>query len=225
MSDGRAGPSFTDLEKLLRRRRMTRRFDGGPELDELLGVLDSSLRAPSAGFSQGVHIVVLSGEDVSTFWSRSGAGAWFEQRSPGVVGAPHVLLVFGDRSEYVDRYSLDDKRELGFDSADRWQTPYWLVDAGMVVQNFLLLAEERRWGALFFGVFGDQDDYFEELGVPASAHCIGAIAVGHRSALDAPSGSPTTRARRQRDEIIHVGRWLQGHRGPQPLGSTDDEQP
>lgn len=207
MSDGRADSSFTDLEKLLRRRRMTRRFDGGPERSELTRVLESSLRAPSAGFSQGVHVVVLSGDDATTFWSRSGAGAWFDQRSPGVVGAPHVVLVFGDRKEYVDRYSLDDKRALGFDIADRWQTPYWLVDAGMVVQNLLLLAEERRWGALFFGVHGDQDAYFEELGVPPTAHCIGAIAVGYRSVLDVPSGSPTTRARRDPDEVIHIGRW------------------
>lgn len=223
MNEGTVEPSFTDLEKLLRRRRMTRRFDGGPDRDELISVLRSSLRAPSAGFSQGIHVVVLSGEDVSTFWSRSGAGAWFEKRSPGVVGAPHVVLVFGDRKEYVDRYSLDDKRELGFDIAERWQTPYWLVDAGMVVQNVLLLVEERRWGALFFGVFGNQEAYFEELGIPVTAHCIGAIAVGYRSALDAPSGSPTTRGRRDPDEVVHIGRWHIDHPTPRPLRSPDDE--
>jgi nitroreductase len=222
MSNGRADPSFTDLERLLRRRRMTRRFDGGPERDEIVEVLESSLRAPSAGFSQGVHVVLLSGDDVSGFWIRSGAGAWFEQRSPGVAGAPHVVLVFGDRKEYLDRYSLGDKRELGFDIADRWQTPYWLVDAGMVVQNFLLLAEERRWGALFFGVFGDQNAYFEELGIPSTAHCIGAIAVGYRSVRDDPSGSPTTRPRRDPDEVIHIGRWDHDHRASRSSWSTGD---
>lgn len=218
MTDGRAGPLPSELERLLRRRRMTRRFDGGPEIEDLIGVIESSLRAPSAGFSQGVHVVVLSGDDAATFWSRSGAGAWFEQRSPGVVGAPHVILVFGDRKEYVDRYSLDDKRDLGFDLAERWQTPYWLVDAGMVVQNLLLLVEERRWGALFFGVFGNQDAYFGELGVPSTAHCIGAIAVGYRSDLDAPTGSPTTRERREPSQLIHVGRWAHRSSGSKSDG-------
>jgi nitroreductase len=213
MTEGDAGPLHSELERLLRRRRMTRHFDGGPEIGDLVGVIASSLRAPSAGFSQGVHLVVLSGDDLAAFWSRSGAGAWFEQRSPGVIGAPHVILVFGDRKEYVDRYSLDDKRDLGFDLAERWQTPSWLVDAGMVVQNLLLLVEERRWGALFFGVFGDQDEYFGELGVPSTAHCIGAVAVGYRSGQDAPTGSPTTRPRREPDQLIHVGRWAQRSSG------------
>jgi nitroreductase len=201
---------------------MTRRFDGGPGRDELVKVLESSLRAPSAGFSQGVHVVLLTGDDASGFWIHSGAGAWFEQRSPGVVRAPYVVLVFGDRKEYVDRYSLDDKRGLGFDIADRWQTPYWLVDAGMVVQNLLLLAEERRWGALFFGVFGDQEAYFGELGIPPTAHCVGAIAVGYRSALDAPSGSPTSRSRRDPDEVIHIGHWQFGHRAARSSESIGD---
>jgi nitroreductase len=207
MTKGKTSRSLTDLEKLLRRRRMTRRFEGGPDIAELVPVLESSLRAPSAGFSQGVHLVVLSEDDVATFWIRTGAGAWFEKRSPGVVGAAHVILIFGDQKEYVDRYSLDDKREMGFDLASKWYTPYWIVDAGMVAQNLLLLIEERRWGALFFGVYGDQGRYFEELGVPRTAHCIGAIAVGHRSALDAPSGSPTKRARRDPRELVHRGRW------------------
>lgn len=195
------------LVDLLRRRRMTRRFDGGPILDEILLVARDALRAPSAGFSQGVHLVVLVGEDLAGFWKRSGAGEWFAERSPGVVDAQCVVLVLGDRGDYVQRYAQDDKRELGLDDAENWQTPYWIVDAGMVAQNFLLLVEERRWGALFFGVHGDQRDYFEELGIPSTAHCIGAIAVGFRSGRDAPSGSAVSRRRRETRETIHVGRW------------------
>lgn len=186
---------------------MTRRFAGGPPLAEVVSIAEVSLRAPSAGFSQGVHLVVLTDSDVHEFWERSGAGSWFASRSPGVLAAPHVVLVFGDRQAYADRYALEDKRVLGFDDASRWHTPYWLVDAGMVAQNLLLLAEERRWGALFFGVHGDQQEYFSELKVPSSAQCIGAIAIGFRSDSDAPSGSPTTRSRREPSEVVHVGRW------------------
>lgn len=151
--------------------------------------------------------MVLSGEHVGRFWERSRAGAWFAGRSPGVMNAPHVVLVFGDRQSYVDRYAVEDKRELGFDDASRWQTPYWLVDAGMVAQNLLLLVEEQRWGALFFGVDGDQTEYFADLSIPPTAHCIGAIAIGFRSQSDRPSGSPTRRPRRPTSEVVHIGSW------------------
>jgi nitroreductase len=186
---------------------MTRTFRGGPSIDDVTRVAEVALRAPSAGFSQGVHLVVLSGGDADRFWDRSGARSWFENRSPGVLEAPHVVLVFGDSQAYMDRYSLDDKRDLGFGDASRWHTPYWLVDAGMVAQNMLLLAEERRWGALFFGVHGNQEEYFATLHIPQSAHCIGAIAIGYRSSSDRPSGSSTTRSRRAPDETVHIGTW------------------
>lgn len=209
MTTGGRSDSSSYLEKILRRRRMTRRFDGGPDLDDVAHVLEASLRAPSAGFSQGVHLVVLSGAKLEEFWDRTGAREWFTRRSPGVVDATYVVLVLGDRQEYLDRYGLDDKRDLGLSSADRWHTPYWMVDAAMVAENLLLLAEERRWGALFFGLYGDQQRYFDELGIPHSAHCIGAVAVGFRAGADEPTGSPTSRTRRDPKELVHFGRWEQ----------------
>lgn len=200
----------SDLEHILRRRRMTRHFDGGPDLEDVVRVAELALRAPSAGFSQGVHLVVLSDSHVENFWNRSGAGGWFSDRAPGVLAAPHVILVFGDAQEYANRYSLEDKIGMGYESLERWDTAYWIVDAAMVVENLLLLAEERRWGALFFGVHGNQDSYFSDLGVPETAHCIGAVAIGFRSTTDLPTGSPTIRIRRDPSEVVHIGRWSPG---------------
>ena len=195
------------IETLLRRRRMTRTFAGGPSSSEVFAAVETALRAPSAGFAQGVHLVVLLDDDLQEFWTKSRAGDWFAERSPGVLSARYVVLVFGDASEYLDRYAQKDKAEMGLYDAARWQTPYWLVDAGMVVQNLLLLAEDERWGALFFGVHGNQQEYFEELGVPTSAHCVGAVAIGYRSAADTPSGSPVTRKRRETGDLVHIGKW------------------
>jgi hypothetical protein len=36
---------------------------------------------------------------------------------------------------------------------------------------------------------------------------VGAIAIGHRSPEDRPSGSSTIRGRRSSNEVIHVGHW------------------
>ncbi len=205
-----AGGRSRGLARILLSRRMTRSFDGGPNLVEVMRAAELALRAPSAGFSQGVHLLVLTGSDVASFWERSRAGGWFSTRAPGVLEAPHVVLVFGDAQEYVERYSREDKKSLGFDSIDRWDTPYWIVDAAMVAENLLLVAEENGWGALFFGVHGDQGSYYSDLGVPASAHCIGAIALGYRADSDVPTGSPRTKARRPLREILHIGSWNQG---------------
>lgn len=196
------------LSRIIRRRRMTRQFHSGPALEDIVEIAELSLRAPSAGFSQGVHLIVLTAERLQEFWDRSRAGSWFAGRAPGVLEAEHVVLVFGNRDEYLLRYAQDDKKDLGWAESDRWHTPYWLVDAGMVVQNFLLLVEERRWGALFFGVDGDQGEYFDDLGVPQAAQCVGAIAIGYRSDRDSPSGSSVTRSRRRTNEVVHIGRWL-----------------
>lgn len=186
---------------------MTRSFAGGPAPEEILEVCGEALRAPSAGFSQGTHLLVLMGDDLEDFWSSSGAQQWFTGRSPGVLMASTVLLVFGDRQSYLDRYGLPDKVDLGLTDPKAWAVPYWLTDAAMVAQNILLLAEERRWGALLFGLTADQGDYLAGRGVPDSALCIGAIALGYRSAEDRVSGSPTRRKRNPASDHVHRGLW------------------
>ncbi len=208
MIQGESAEVTFDLASLIRRRRMTRTFQGGPRLDDVVRLAETAVRAPSAGFSQGVHLLILDEEGRLDFWNRTGAGSWFEGRSPGVLGATHIVLVFGDSQAYGDRYGQEDKRDLGLADLTQWQMPYWLVDAGMVAQNMLLLVEEKRWGGLFFGVHGDQTAYFQDLGVPETARCIGAIALGFRSAEDAPSGSPTKRRRRPSEELVHIGTWV-----------------
>lgn len=186
---------------------MTRTFAGGPPPAEIRTVCAEALRAPSAGFSQGVHLIVLSDRDLDAYWSASGAGTWFAERSSGVLQASTVVLVCGDQQAYLDRYAAPDKAGLGLDAVAGWPVPYWLTDAAMVAENLLLLIEERRWGALFFGTFGDGEAYLRQLGVPPTVHCIGAVAIGYRDPRDRVSGSPTRRRRNPSAEHLHQGRW------------------
>lgn len=186
---------------------MTRHFSGGPSYDEVFALCAEALRAPSAGFSQGTHLVVLAENFLADFWTTSGAKRWFTGRSPGVLEAPFVILVCGDRQAYVDRYAEADKADLGLEDSQAWTVPYWLTDAAMVAQNILLLAEEQRWGALLFGLGPDQGDYLRRRGVPESAFCIGAIALGYRASEDRVSGSPRNRVRHPASERVHHGQW------------------
>lgn len=187
---------------------MTRSFDPSPlESSTVHDMVGLALRAPSAGFSQGSHFVVLSGESVSAFWAISGLGVHLADRRPGVLRAPTVILAVGDPGRYVARYAEPDKAASGLDSEAAWAVPHWLTDTAMAVQNLLLLAEARGLGALYFGVFRNADRVAEHFGIPSGMSLLGAVALGCRADDDLPTGSPTRNARRPSDEVIHPERW------------------
>ena len=142
---------------------MTRTFDGGPSLEDLKELGELALRAPSAGFSQGAHLLILVGDDLQRFWQVSGVGAWFGKTSPGVLEAQSVILVLADESAYTNRYSEGDKAGHGLEKAENWVKPMWLTDAALVTQNLLLLIEEQRWGALLFDLFVEPRNFLMHL--------------------------------------------------------------
>jgi hypothetical protein len=90
-------------------------------------VCAEALRAPSAGFSQGTNLLVLTKGDLDDFWSSSAADSWFSKRARGVLEATAVVLIFGDRQAYLERYGMPDKADLGLTQA---LTPRaWRTDA------------------------------------------------------------------------------------------------
>jgi nitroreductase len=187
---------------------MTREFSTDPVDPQVVAELvDTARRAPSAGYSQGVHFVVLSGDAVAKFWQTTGAEAWFAEKHAGVLLAPVIVLPIADPDAYTSRYSEDDKAGHGLDIAANWPVPFWLTDTAMAVQNLLLLIEARRLGALYFGISRNVEVLLADLGVPASMLSVGAVGMGHRAATDRPSGSPTTRPRRATTEVVHYNHW------------------
>ncbi len=197
---------------------MTREFDERPVDDDLIDQLvDLATRAPSAGKTQGWHLLVLSGSETSRFWDvtlppeRRPGFRW-----QGLLGAPVIALPLADRSAYVQRYAEPDKAKSGLGtSADAWPTPYWTVDASMAMMTLLLSAEACGLGALLFGVFHGETELRTALGIPDELDLLGAIAIGWPkpgTGIDPDSRTPAkglsaTRRRRRPDEVIHRGNW------------------
>ena len=90
---------------------MTRAFRSDPVPPELLDdLVDLASRAPSAGKTQGWHLVVLSGDETARFWdvtlpSDERPGFAF----PHLLDAPVIALPLADPQAYLDRYSEPDK--------------------------------------------------------------------------------------------------------------------
>lgn len=186
---------------------MTRTFSAPVDVDIVHEACDLARRAPSAGFSQGTHFLLLSGKSLADFWRVSGAGDWFERTAPGVLAASPVVLVLADRRAYTDRYSEADKSGHGLEDENTWPVPYWSTDAAMAAQNLLLIVESQGFGALFFGLFGDVRATLDHFAVPCDVEFVGAIALGERSAGDRPSGSSTRRPRRPLADVVHRDSW------------------
>jgi nitroreductase len=196
-----------ELREVVRRRRMVRRFDPRPLPDEVLDrILHSATRAPSAGFSQGLDLLVLEGREAVRGYWRATADPRFA--TPYSTAEPPVIvLVLSDKQAYLDRYAAPDKAGLGMDTEAGWPVPYWDMDAAMAVMLMLLTAVDEGVGAWYFGVFHGAGALLADLGVPEGRRLVGAVALGYPAADDRPGGSARTRPRRPLDQVVHRGRW------------------
>ncbi len=193
----------------VRSRKMVRAFRKAPVDSELIDrIVDLASRAPSAGKTQGWHLLVLRDEQTTKFWDIS---LPLEKRSSfrwqHLLDAPVIGLVFADPDAYLERYSEPDKAKtkLG-DDASAWPTPYWTVDASFATMQLLLAAHDVGLGALFFGVFNGEENLRKEFRVPDQMQLIGAVAIGW-PLLDKPTdrGASAKRPRRKPSEIIREG--------------------
>jgi nitroreductase len=218
---------MADFTEVVRRRRMTRSFETRPvPPDILLDLVDLASRAPSAGKTQGWHLLVLEGAETARFWDitlppmRRGAFRWKQ-----LLDAPVIAIPLADPRAYVERYSEADKRASGLGTGtDAWPAPYWTVDTSMSVMTLLLAAEDVGLGALFFGIFRGERELRRALGIPAVMQILGAVALGYPAPKPAPDAVPDAtplatdvspsgrgrsagRTRRSPEEIIHRGAW------------------
>jgi nitroreductase len=208
-----------ELREVIRRRRMVRAYDPGRPVPPAVvdRLLQHAIRAPSAGFTQGWHFLVLrEPADRTCFWSSQDTGngrepgAWLR----GLQTAPLLIVCLGSQQAYLDRYAEPDKGWTDRDPA-RWAAPYWDVDTGMAALLVLLTAVDEGLGACFFGVETERVDAFRAaFGVPADHRPVGVISVGY-AAPDRRSPS-LRRGRRPVSEVTSEGRFGVPYRSVTP---------
>lgn len=170
--------------------------------EQVRRILDTALRGPSAGFSQGQSFVVVTDPAVrAQIAELADEPGYLARGYPAWLSAAPVLVVCCTSQEpYDDRYAEPDKAAAGAD----WPVPYRYVDAGCALMLLLLAAVDEGLAAGFLGIHR-VPRLRDVLGIPAEVEPIGIVTLGH-PAPDRPSPSPG-RGRRPEPEVLHRDRW------------------
>lgn len=195
-----------EFSDVLAKRRMVRNYTDDPIEEAVLDrIAAAALRAPSAGNSQAIGVVVVTDErtrsqiaDIADEPAYVDAGF-----DPWISSAPAHIVISVSEKIYRDRYSEPDK--LGEDGQQiDWPIPYWWVDAGASMMAVLLSAVDEGLAAGFLGVHS-VPDLSELLGFPEHYHPIGVVTVGH-PAPDRRSGS-LERPKKTPDDVVFHDHW------------------
>lgn len=200
-----------EFAEVVQRRRMVRHFASEPiERAVLERIAAAAQRAPSAGFSQGQRLVIVTDADrrrrlAEHVWEASYTGQGFD---PWISEAPALFVPAVSAKVYVDRYNEPDKRDpfLPPGAESDWDVPYWWMDVGCTVMLILLAAVNEGLAAGFAG--GEFGAIRDEVGLPEDFTPVGVIPVG-RPLPDKKSPS-LRRGWRGLDEFARWETWAEG---------------
>ena len=191
-----------EFKEALARRRMVRNYDEDPVEPETLDrIARAAFRAPSAGYSQGISVVVVTDRSRRQAIAELADEPHYVAQGfdPWISRAPAHIVISVSEKAYHDRYTEADK--LDDSGREReWPIPYWWVDAGAAMMAVLLAAVDEGLAAGFLGVHSIPG-LRDLLDLPESSSPIGVITVGKAKA-DRPSSS-LTRGPRPLSETLH----------------------
>ncbi len=196
-----------EFRDVVRKRRMVRNYDPEQPVprDSLERIAAAAQRAPSAGFSQGQRLVIVTEADRrrriadicdEPEYVASGFDPW-------VSRAPALFVPCVSEQVYHARYQEPDKLNDDGTETD-WPVPYWYVDVGATVMLILLAAIDEGLAAGFLGTHRTAD-LQAELGLPTDMIPVGVITVGH-PLPDRRSGS-LKRGWVKADDFVHWEHW------------------
>jgi len=166
-----------EFADVVMKRRAVRRFEeGGVDREVIERIARLAQRTPSAGFSQGQRLVVVT----DPVRRREVGLACHEQEYEADFGrwisecaAQFVPCV--SEEIYHRRYREADKLDEAGSEID-WPVPFWWVDIGATMQNVMLTAVNEGLGCGFAGP--DVPALRAALGIPDEFTPIGVMPVG-----------------------------------------------
>jgi nitroreductase len=170
-----------EFHDVVMKRRAVRRFEeGGVDREVIERIARLAQRTPSAGFSQGQRLVVVTDQPTRVEVARIFGEEWYKDDfGPWVSECAAQFIPCISESIYHRRYQESDK--LDDDGSEyAWPVPYWWVDIGATMQNIMLAAVDEGLGCGFIGP--SEPDSFDELraylGIPDEFVPIGVMPVG-----------------------------------------------
>ena len=166
----------------IKTRRSVRKYEEAEvSEDQIKQVLESARYAESWANKQGWHILVIRNAETRAKIAEAIEG------NPGAraVGqAPVFLAVCMDPAA----------------SGDMNGKPYYMTDAGILMDHLMLTAADLGLGTVFIGAF-DEDKVRSVLGVPEQYRIVGLTPLG------VPAKMPGERPRNELDDIVHWETW------------------
>ena len=170
-----------EFRDVVMKRRAVRKFEeGGVDREVIERIARLAQRTPSAGFSQGQRLVVVTDQPTRVEVARIFGEEWYKDDfGPWVSECAAQFIPCISESIYHRRYQEPDK--LDEDGGEyAWPVPYWWVDIGATMQNIMLAAVDEGLGCGFIGP--SEPDSFDELraylGIPDEFVPIGVMPVG-----------------------------------------------
>ena len=166
-----------EFADVVMRRRAVRRFeDGGVDHTVIERIARLAQRTPSAGFSQGQRVVVVTDPQRRREVARiCGEEVYEADFGPWISECAAQFIPCVSEAIYHRRYQEPDKTGPNGEEID-WTIPYWWVDIGATMQNIMLAAVDEGLGCGFVGP--DIEGVRAYLGIPDEFVPIGVMPLG-----------------------------------------------
>jgi FMN reductase [NAD(P)H] len=168
-----------EFADVVMKRRAVRRFEeGGVDREVIERIARLAQRTPSAGFSQGQRLVVVTDPGRRREVALAcGEAEYLERFGPWISECAAQFVPCVSEAIYHRRYQEADKVDEAGREID-WPVPYWWVDIGATVQTVMLAAVDEGLGCGFAGPAEGLGPLREVLGIPEEFAPIGVMPVG-----------------------------------------------
>ncbi|MFE0023510.1 nitroreductase family protein [Amycolatopsis sp. NPDC059021] len=190
-----------DFAEVLKARHMVRTYRPDPVDEETLRRIVKVIhRAPSAGFSQGHRLLVITDAGlrgrIADLYDPAYGGKGFPE---WVRQAPVLIALCVREESYHERYRKPDK--LDEDGTEiGWPVPYWWFDSGSLLVLLQLAAANEGLATGFFGPH--EEGLFELLDLPDDWGLAGVVTLGYAPEEDGVRRELFRQQRLPLDELV-----------------------